>query len=309
MQQTRVAPVFWGTAGLLLTSPKRRAMNSFVRLRNDPSPVQHRTGGIGHWLALLLLLFPFAVFVASDATAYSITDFVTCENAKMEAPHDWHVPQAVFRSGDDRFFAWVELKDVLGKRSVEMKLYRPDGTYYGEETQAINETNGIASWWRMAAWWRIKGDGPAQTPGLWKLDLVVDGTLQRSIHFNINSGNPVLGVPVQPSASNSVVAAPTISTPRQDAGVWIIEASSDLVRWKAIQTNALPICLLRGSTTGKGCLRLGLDRYDVSSCIIEASPDLLKWIPIQTNALARPSQLDESDAPLVTARFYRVVIH
>ena len=93
----------------------------------------------------------------------------------MEAPHDWHVPQAVFGTADDRFFAWVELKQVSGTHPVEMELYRPDGTYYGKETQAINETNGVASWWRMAAWWRIKGDDVAESPGRWKLDLVIDG--------------------------------------------------------------------------------------------------------------------------------------
>ena len=195
---------------------------------------------------------------------------------------------------------------------VEMKLYRPDGTYYGEETQAINETNGVASWWRMAAWWRIKGDGPAQTPGRWKLDLVIDGTLQRSIFFNIDPGNPVLAAPVRPSVTNSVVPADTIGSPAlasQDAGVCIIEASSDLVRWIAIQTNALPTYLLRGMTTAKGGFRLTLDGCDVRSCFIEASPDLLKWMPIQTNDLPRPSPLDASDAALVTARFYRAVIH
>ena len=290
-------------------------MNSFVRVRNDTSPVKPRTGGMRHWHhwpALVSLFFPFAVFAAPGAVAYSITDFVTCENAKMEAPHDWHVPQAVFRTGDDRFFAWVELKDVSGTRPVEMKLYRPNGTYYGEEAQTINETNGIASWWRMAAWWRIKGDGPAQTPGRWKLDLVIDGTLQRSIYFNINSGNPVLAAPIQPGASNLVVAAQTIQSPAlasQDAGVCIIEASSDLVRWTAIQTNALPTWLLRGTATAKGGFRLTLDGCDLRSCIIEASPDLLKWMPIQTNDLPRPSPLDGSDAALVTARFYRAVIH
>ena len=230
----------------------------------------------------------------------------------MEAPYDWHVPQAVFRTSDNRCFAWVELKDVSGMRPVEMKLYRPDGTYYGAETQAINETNGIATWWRMAAWWRIKGDRPAQTPGRWKLDLVIDGTRQRSIYFNINSGNPVLSAAIRPAASNSALPAPAICGPASashDAGVCIIEASSDLVRWIAIRTNALPTRLFQGTTTAKGGFRLTLDGCDVRSCVIESSPDLLKWMPIQTNVLPRPFSFAASDAAVAAARFFRAVIH
>src|SRR5208283_1793201 len=212
--------------------------NSIMRVRNDTSRVKQEARG-GCWPGLLWLLFPLAGFAAPAAPVYSITDFVTCENAKTNAPHDWHVPQAVFRPDADRFFAWVELRDVSGEHPVEMKLYRPDGTYYGEETQAINETNGIASWWRMVAWWGIKGEALAQTPGLWKLDLVIDGALERSILLNISSGNPVLAAAGQPGFTNSVVREETTSSPAtasQDARVCVFLASSDLVHWTPIQT-------------------------------------------------------------------------
>jgi hypothetical protein len=286
-------------------------MSSTVKVRNDTSPVQQRTGGMRHWLVLVSLLFPFALLAAPAGPAYSIADFVTCKSAKMVPPHDWHVPQAVFRTGDDRFFAWVELNDVSGISPVEMKLYRPDGSYYGEETQLINETNGIASWWRMAAWWSIKDYGPAQTPGRWKLDLVIDGTLQRSIYLTIDSPDPVLADLVKPGATNSVVPAHTIQTrvlASQDAALCILEASSDLGHWIPVQTNAIPISLLPAMTTAKGGFRLILDGSDIRRCIIEASPDLVNWTPIQTNNFPSPSVLDPPDATVVTARFYRAVI-
>jgi len=279
-------------------------MNSVGMVRSSMSPVEQRAGGARRWLAFPLLFWPFVGFAAPSAATYSITDFVTCSNAKTEAPHDWHVPQAVFRTDDDKLFAWVELRDVSGVRPVEMRLYHPDGTYYGKETQVINETNGVADWWRMAAWWRIKGDRPAQTPGRWRLDLVVDGTLQRSIYFNINAASPV---PVGPVVPAQTTPSPALASAA--AGVCVIESSSDLVHWLAIQTNALPTATPRGAMTARGGFRLTPGGGGVRSCVLEASPDLLQWTRIQTNDLPLESLVGASGAAVATACFYRAVIH
>jgi hypothetical protein len=173
-----------------------------------------RSGGNCIWVAFVALLFPLAIFAEPTVPFYSITDFVTCESARTNAPHDWHVPQATFRITDDKFFAWVELRDVSGMHPVEIKLHRPDGTYYGEETQAINETNGIANWWRMVAWWEIKGEDIAKIPGDWKLDLVIDGTLQRSISFRLSPGSSLPVVTGQSGYANSVMPAQVTVNPR-----------------------------------------------------------------------------------------------
>lgn len=282
-----------------------------MRTRANASSVRQSTGARHPWPGLLLLLFPLAVFTVPAAPAYTVAEFVTCEKAKMEAPHDWHVPQAVFGTADDRFFAWVELKQVSGTHPVEMELYRPDGTYYGKETQAINETNRVASWWRMAAWWRIKGDDVAESPGRWKLDLVIDGVLQRSILFDIISGNSVRALDGQLGVAKSGVSAQTIpnwASASQDAKVCVLQASSDLVHGTTILTNALPTGLPWDQITAKGGFRLTLGRLDAGSYLIEVSTDLLNWTPIQTNALPRPSRWEASDAGLVTARFYRPAI-
>jgi hypothetical protein len=152
--------------------------------------LKHRTR-MSCRLALQWFQFLFAGFAASATPNFSIADFVTCHYANTNAPFDWHGPQSVFRIDADKFFAWVELRQVSGKNLVKMELYCPSGTYYGEETQAINETNVIKDWWRMAAWWHVKGEALAQIPGLWKLELIIDGALQRSILLNISSGNSV----------------------------------------------------------------------------------------------------------------------
>jgi hypothetical protein len=215
-----------------------------------------RSDGNCIWVAFVALLFPLAVSGEQTVPFYSITDFMTCESARTNSPHDWHVPQAAFHIADDKFFAWVELRDVSGMHPVEMKLHRPDGTYYGEETQAINETNGIASWWRMVAWWGIKGKDIAQIPRDWRLDLVIDGALQRSISFRLSPGSslPVVAgqsgfansaVPAQVTASPRVVSSPlvnlvkavTVSFSNLTVGTnYQLQVSSDLNSWTNLGT-------------------------------------------------------------------------
>src|SRR5258706_3712933 len=196
----------------------------------------------------------YSAQATASCPVYSITDFVMCENAKMVAPHDWHVPKTVFRTDDSKVFAWAELTNVSGVHSVEMKLWRPDGIYYGQETQVTHEPLGSSNWWRMSAWWGIKGDKLAETPGRWKLDLVIDGTLQRSIYFSLTSENPKFALPVQPVGN--------------EAGVCVLETSSDLVIWTPIQTNALLGGLVWETITGKRVFRLSLGNNDAPVCIL-----------------------------------------
>lgn len=281
-----------------------------MRAQNNLSRLNRETSG-NCCTRLLWLLFLLAAFAAPAAPVYPITDFVVCRNANMNAPNDWHVPQAVFGTNADRFFAWVELTNVSGRHPVEMRLYRPDGTFYGKEMQPINETNGISSWWRMTAWWRVKGQPLAQTQGLWKLDLVIDGALQRSILLKIGSGNPVPNAAGPPASVSPAMRAQTTSLPAsasRNSWVCVILASSDLVHWTPIGTNALPSGAVPVPTTAKARFRLQLSGPDARACLIAASTDSVNWTVIQTNVLPRPPLLDPSDTGVATARFYRATI-
>ena len=236
----------------------------------------------------------FSALCAHSATpgqpVFHITDFTTCQDAKTEAPHDWHIPSHYFLTTDDKFFAWVEVTNVSGVHSVEMKAFRPDGTWYGQETQTIIETNGLADWWRMSAWWRIKDDKPADTPGRWKLALLIDGVLQRSIYFNLAAATPAQTLTAQSAGQNLTVHC-------------VIESSSDLANWTPISTNALPASLL-SATAPPPSFRLALSASAPGACILEASTNPANWIPIQTNTL--PQLIP--DPTVVTAQFYRAVI-
>lgn len=242
---------------------------------------------------LLLLVLPF-ILNAAPASARSITDFVTCASAKMEAPHDWHIPKAVFQTTDEQFFAWVELTDVSGVHPVEMQVFRPDGTYYGKEVQVINETNGPADWWRMSAWWKIKNYDPAKTPGHWRLDLLIDGARQRSIYFEIKG-----------EIAKADAADPEVPAPHPI--MCVTEISSDLIHWTPIQTNPLPMNLLPDAT-GKRGVRLKLGEGNVRKCVVEISPDLTNWTAVQTNDFSLSSSLKASNAALGTIRYYRAVL-
>jgi hypothetical protein len=257
------------------------------------------------------MLFPSAVFAELTTPIFSITDFVICESARTNAPHDWHVPQSQFPTTADRFFAWVELADVDGTHQVEMKLYRPDGDFYGQETQQINKTNGVASWWRMVAWWKIQGENVAQTPGRWRLDLLVDAVLQRSISLDIipASAGPDLAGPgalTDPSAPAPVTSTqPLASDP---AGIWILQSSSDLLHWTDIQTNVLPSAGSSDRPSAPTVLRLTPGGRGVGTWILEASTDSLNWVPLKSNNLPVRSSLDDSSAGTATARFYRAML-
>ncbi len=253
------------------------------------------------WLIFLYLLIPVAIFASPTAAAYSITDFVTCENANASAARDWHVPKADFRTTDDNFFVWAELRDVSGIHPVEMKLYRPDGDFYGQETQMIIETNRVASWWRMAARWTIRGGGIERIPGEWRLDLVVDGAVQRSLVFRINLGTlePADAGPIGFEESDGV---PNPSSPNQPARAWMVETSVDLKHWTTIQTNVLSAI---GYQTPTADEKFRVTLKDIRSCILEASTDSVNWIPIQTNDLPA---VDGDSTGRTTARFYRAAI-
>ncbi len=255
---------------------------------------------------LLSLFFPLGVLPVVAEPAFSIADFVTCESAEMKAPNHWQGPKKVFQTSDDKFYAWIELRDVSGSHPVEMKLFRPDGTYYGQELQITHETNGVAGWWRMAAWWKIKGDGPAQTPGRWKLDLLIDGALQRSIYFDINPEKPELAAHSLTNITSPVAVAQEIPHPAlagREAKMCIIEASSDLTHWTPVQTNALGT----GTMAENGQVRLApCDGY-LGLYVVEVFSNL-NWRPIQTVDLANVPPLAASSMALGPTQFYRGVI-
>lgn len=201
------------------------------------SPVCNRSNLLSVFRAVLVfwLLQAFGALATTNRVPFSITDFMVCERVNMEVPNDWHIPKDVFRTSDSNFFAWVELRNVTGTFPVTMKLYRPDGTFYGEETQTVRESNArVTSWWRMSARWAIKGDGVAAAPGRWRLDLLIDGRWQRSIFLALISAHPALSLLPRPKGGVS------LTMEAQDTRICIVEASDDLVHWTAVHTNGTP---------------------------------------------------------------------
>ncbi len=266
------------------------------------------------WQVIVWLLVPFAALAAPEQPVFSIADFVTCESASMKAPHDWHVSKEVFQTSDERFYAWVQLTNASGVYPVEMKVYRPDGTYYGKEIQTVKEPGGC-DWWRMSAWWGIRGQGMADTPGRWRLDLVIAGAVQWSIYFQVNAQNPAPVAPAQ-SPDDSPVA-PLATEPQTVPGTalgtaqttaCVIEASSDLVNWTPVQTNALPASLPWNASNANVAFRLTLRNLQPGLCVLEASPDLVNWTPLLTNALPCLSPRNLAAGPEAVAQFYRAVL-
>ncbi|MCD8533250.1 MAG: hypothetical protein LR011_00060 [Verrucomicrobia bacterium] len=256
---------------------------------------------------LLSLILPLTVIAEQITPLYSITDFVTCANAKTNPPHDWHVPKSAFLSSDDELFVWVELRNVTGFHPVEIKLYTPFGNFYGEETQWINEPNGPAHWWRMVAWWSIQNENIGQIPGKWRLDLVIEGALQRSISFEIVQDSPALSIFGKDDFNNSTAPAHMNRSPlvnKELDRVWIIQTSQDLVHWSNVQTNEFLEISVSKTILNKENFRLSLSRRDFGNCILEVSTDSVDWTSIQTNEIPFLKTSHHSE----TNRFYRAFV-
>jgi hypothetical protein len=91
--------------------------------------------------------------------------------------------------------------------------------------------------------------------------------------------------------------------------VCILEASSDLVKWTPIQTNALPVGLAWETMAIQRVFRLTLQNHYAPVCILETSSDRVNWTRIQTNALPRLIPSNIPGAPGTAAQFYRALVH
>jgi hypothetical protein len=73
-----------------------------------------------------------------NPSGYTINSFLTCSNADNAYPYDAYGIIDGFSSSAPRFDAWLELGSVTGAHSVELRLYRPDGSYYGNGSMEVH---------------------------------------------------------------------------------------------------------------------------------------------------------------------------
>jgi hypothetical protein len=110
---------------------------------------------------------------------------LTAQGVSLTSPYDYSGAITAFGSSASQFYVWTEFDSVYGSHSVDMKLFRPNGTYYGVVAQAIPNANtqGYAywSWYHLYADWGIAGYDIANTPGTWTVQLFVDGNYQETI--------------------------------------------------------------------------------------------------------------------------------
>ena len=125
--------------------------------------------------------------VSSNGTTsgYTIGNFLTCSNVDSASPYNYSGQIDGFGSAAPRFYTWIELDNITGAHSVEVRLYRPDGSYYGNATGTAGVSGNSYSWWRIWWYWNVSGYDIAYTPGVWDIKLYVDGNYEQSISFTI----------------------------------------------------------------------------------------------------------------------------
>jgi hypothetical protein len=118
---------------------------------------------------------------------YAINGFVTCQDVQTAAPYSYIGQKDAFGNAEAKVYTWVDLTNVYGAHTVDVKLYRPDGTFYNQSTIAVPDaqTQGYAYWsyYRLFPSWNIVGSEMANTPGTWTVRLHVDGDYKESISF------------------------------------------------------------------------------------------------------------------------------
>lgn len=120
-----------------------------------------------------------------DTSGYTIDAFLTCKNADDDDPFIYHDEIDAFGSDDATFYVWWQIGSLSDQHTVKLKLYRPDGVFYDETTQTINEERQSHNWWRGWSSWYINGYDIADIEGRWKIKLYIDGGYKRSIYFTL----------------------------------------------------------------------------------------------------------------------------
>jgi hypothetical protein len=103
------------------------------------------------------------------------------------APHSYSGQKDAFGSFEAKVYAWIELTNVYGPHTIDVKLHKPDGTFYEESSVAVPDAQtqgfGSWSWYRYFPSWPITGTEIENTPGTWTVRLYVDGDYKASISF------------------------------------------------------------------------------------------------------------------------------
>lgn len=116
---------------------------------------------------------------------YDINGFLTCKSVDSGEPWNYHDEISAFGSDDARFYVWWELTDITDAHPVTVKLYRPDGTFYGERSWMVGKDGWTYDWWRANAYWQISGYDIADLEGKWRVKLYIDGSYKQSIYFTL----------------------------------------------------------------------------------------------------------------------------
>jgi hypothetical protein len=96
---------------------------------------------------------------------------------------------ASFSTNDDVAISWIEIGDDLRySHRVSWNWYSPDGKFFNTDTETTGkpETGYYYEWLSTGALLIIRGYDPANMPGLWKVEVHVDGDYWLTDWFSIN---------------------------------------------------------------------------------------------------------------------------
>jgi hypothetical protein len=95
-----------------------------------------------------------------------------------------------FQPSDSHAYSWISLSNVNEAHNVDWNWYAPNGSLYKQLSQNIPKSSkGPWEWYNVYTYINIAGDQPANMPGIWHVDILLDGQKILTDQFTLLSGN------------------------------------------------------------------------------------------------------------------------
>lgn len=138
-------------------------------LREGSNRLRIRTGALCSLYELRRIAIEIPEFVGSDIIAYQFTNSIV-----EDRPVD---RTSTFTPSDPQATLWLQVSERSGGRWIEWRFYDPSGKRYFTTGRTADRYN-----W---GWIQVKGARAAAMPGIWRVDVTIDGALQLRTYFRI----------------------------------------------------------------------------------------------------------------------------
>ena len=131
---------------------------------------------------LLSVALPIRAFGQQSIT---LLDCTMATSVQRQYPYEPSDRKNEFLTTDSRVYAWIKVSSFSDTHRVLWRWKFPDGRLYNEWSAVIGAEGKTQNWWKQFGWIAIQGFPPGSTPGDWRVDVILDTKLLKTMHFLI----------------------------------------------------------------------------------------------------------------------------